>query len=100
MSTLHLISLTKCNELTLIIAASDACSEYSTELNAARIKVHQAQEDIVTEMKESASVGLLRVTKDANAYKKVLKGLIVQVNGLTGCKFLSLSSLRSHRYII
>lgn len=52
--------------------------EYSTELNAARIKVLQAQDDIVTEMKESAGVGLLRVTKDANAYKKVLKGLIVQ----------------------
>lgn len=49
----------------------------------------QAQDDIVTEMKESAGVGLLRVTKDANAYKKVLKGLIVQVNRLTGCKFLS-----------
>ncbi|XP_066363540.1 V-type proton ATPase subunit E-like [Miscanthus floridulus] len=52
--------------------------EYSTELNAARIKLLQAQDDVVTGMKESAGDALLRVTKDANAYKRVLKGLIVQ----------------------
>jgi hypothetical protein len=55
-----------------------ACSEYSTELNAARIKLLRAQDDVVTGMKESAGDALLRVTKDANAYKRVLKGLIVQ----------------------
>ncbi|XP_066381392.1 V-type proton ATPase subunit E-like isoform X2 [Miscanthus floridulus] len=52
--------------------------EYSTELNAARIKLLQAQDDVVTGVKESAGDALLRVTKDANAYKRVLKGLIVQ----------------------
>ncbi|KAJ1263412.1 hypothetical protein BS78_09G182600 [Paspalum vaginatum] len=52
--------------------------EYSTELNAARIKLLQAQDGVVTGMKESAGDALLRVTKDANAYKRVLKGLIVQ----------------------
>ncbi|WVZ98972.1 hypothetical protein U9M48_044339 [Paspalum notatum var. saurae] len=52
--------------------------EYSTELNAARIKLLQAQDDVVTGMRESAGDALLRVTKDANAYKRVLKGLIVQ----------------------
>jgi len=57
----------------------NACSEYSTQLNAARIKLLQAQDDVVTGMKESAGDALLRVTKDANAYKRVLKGLIVQV---------------------
>jgi V-type H+-transporting ATPase subunit E len=53
-------------------------SEYSTELNAARIKVLQAQDDIVSEMKESACKALLRVTKDTNVYRKILKSLIVQ----------------------
>ncbi|KAK3138459.1 hypothetical protein QOZ80_5AG0369190 [Eleusine coracana subsp. coracana] len=52
--------------------------EYSTELNAARIEVLQAQDGVVTRMKESAGEALLRVTKDANSYKKVLKSLIVQ----------------------
>ncbi|GJM88898.1 hypothetical protein PR202_ga05476 [Eleusine coracana subsp. coracana] len=53
--------------------------EYSTELNAARIEVLQAQDGVVTRMKESAGEALLRVTKDANSYKKVLKSLIVQL---------------------
>ncbi|KAL5230681.1 hypothetical protein ABZP36_029457 [Zizania latifolia] len=53
--------------------------EYSTQLNAARIKVLQAQDVVVVEMKEDAgNKALLRVTKDANAYRKVLRGLIVQ----------------------
>ncbi|KAF6985200.1 hypothetical protein CFC21_003097 [Triticum aestivum] len=52
--------------------------EYSMELNAARIKVLQAQEDVVGEMKENASKTLVRVTKDTNVYRKILKGLIVQ----------------------
>ncbi|CAN6332630.1 unnamed protein product [Urochloa humidicola] len=51
--------------------------EYSTQLNAARIKLLQAQDDVVTGMRESAGDALLRVTKDANTYKRILKGLIV-----------------------
>jgi V-type H+-transporting ATPase subunit E len=52
------------------------------ELNAARIKVLQAQEDIVSEMRENTCKTLLRVTKDTNVYRKILKGLIVQVRSV------------------
>ncbi|KAA8517620.1 hypothetical protein F0562_015094 [Nyssa sinensis] len=52
--------------------------EYSMQLNASRIKVLQAQDDVVNAMKDSASRGLLNVADDKNAYKKLLKGLIVQ----------------------
>ncbi|KAG2626782.1 V-type proton ATPase subunit E-like [Panicum virgatum] len=52
--------------------------EYSTELNAARIKLLQAQDDVVAGMRENAGEALVRVTKDANTYKRILKGLIVQ----------------------
>ncbi|KAM0924930.1 hypothetical protein ACQ4PT_004806 [Festuca glaucescens] len=53
-------------------------SEYSMELNAARIKVLQAQDDVVSEMRENTCRALLRVTKDTNVYRKILKSLIVQ----------------------
>lgn len=49
------------------------------QLNASRIKVLQAQDDLVNSMKEAASKELLRVSNDSKAYKKLLKGLIVQV---------------------
>lgn len=49
------------------------------QLNASRIKFLQAQDDVVNAMKESASKELLRVSEDKNAYKRLLKGLIVQV---------------------
>lgn len=52
--------------------------EYSMQLNASRIKVLQAQDDLVTSMKDSASKELLRVSQDAKAYRKLLKDLIVQ----------------------
>ncbi|XP_057513640.1 V-type proton ATPase subunit E-like [Actinidia eriantha] len=52
--------------------------EYSMQLNASRIKVLQAQDDLVNTMKDSASKELLLVAKDKKAYKKLLKGLIVQ----------------------
>ncbi|CAK9163097.1 unnamed protein product, partial [Ilex paraguariensis] len=52
--------------------------EYSMQLNASRIKVLQAQDDVVTAMKDSASKGLLRVSDDRSAYKELLQGLIVQ----------------------
>jgi V-type H+-transporting ATPase subunit E len=50
------------------------------QLNASRIKVLQAQDDVVNSMKESAGKELLRVSDDTNAYKKLLTALIVQVN--------------------
>lgn len=49
------------------------------QLNASRIKVLQAQDDVVNSMKESASKELLNVSRDHHVYKKLLKDLIVQV---------------------
>ncbi|KAL1804583.1 hypothetical protein DCAR_0830371 [Daucus carota subsp. sativus] len=52
--------------------------DYSTQLNASRIKVLQAQDDIVTALKDATTKELLRVSQDNNLYKKLLKGLILQ----------------------
>uniref|UniRef100_A0A7N0V963 V-type proton ATPase subunit E n=1 Tax=Kalanchoe fedtschenkoi TaxID=63787 RepID=A0A7N0V963_KALFE len=52
--------------------------EYSMQLNASRIKVLQAQDDLVNAMKDEASEGLLRVSENERPYKKLLNGLIVQ----------------------
>ncbi|XP_073144636.1 V-type proton ATPase subunit E-like [Henckelia pumila] len=52
--------------------------EYSMQLNASRIKVLQAQDDLVNSMKESASKELLNVSSDQNSYRNLLKDLIVQ----------------------
>ncbi|CAI0408566.1 unnamed protein product [Linum tenue] len=53
-------------------------SEYSMQLNASRIKVLQAQDDVVNSMKESAAKDLLNVSGDDYKYKKLLQDLIVQ----------------------
>lgn len=52
--------------------------DYSMQLNASRIKVLQAQDDLVTDMLESASKELLCISRDHPTYKKLLKTLIVQ----------------------
>ncbi|CAK7343496.1 unnamed protein product [Dovyalis caffra] len=52
--------------------------EYSMQLNASRIKVLQAQDDIVNSIKESASKQLLRFSNNKKEYRKLLKNLIVQ----------------------
>ncbi|CAN1189581.1 V-type proton ATPase subunit E [Linum perenne] len=52
--------------------------EYSMQLNASRIKVLQAQDDVVNSMKEVAAKDILNVSRDHNGYKKLLKDLIVQ----------------------
>ncbi|CAA3010249.1 V-type proton ATPase subunit E-like [Olea europaea var. sylvestris] len=52
--------------------------EYSMQLNASRIKVLQAQDDLVNSMKEAGSKELLNVSQNGNSYKKLLKDLIVQ----------------------
>ena len=57
-----------------------ALSEYSMQLNASRIKVLQAQDDLVKEMKEATEKALLQVSHDHHAYKQLLKELIVQVS--------------------
>ncbi|XP_059662247.1 V-type proton ATPase subunit E-like [Cornus florida] len=65
--------------------------EYSMQLNASRIKVLQAQDDLVSSMKEASSKELLNVSlghhgltellhigHDHHMYKHLLNGLIVQ----------------------
>jgi V-type H+-transporting ATPase subunit E len=52
--------------------------DYSMQLNASRIKVLQAQDDIVNAMKDQAAKDLLNVSRDEYAYKQLLKDLIVQ----------------------
>ncbi|KAL2939123.1 V-type proton ATPase subunit E [Bienertia sinuspersici] len=52
--------------------------EYSMQLNASRIKVLQAQDDLVNSMREEASKELVRVSGQHHHYKKLLKELIVQ----------------------
>ncbi|XP_054812768.1 V-type proton ATPase subunit E-like isoform X1 [Prosopis cineraria] len=52
--------------------------EYSMQLNASRIKVLQAQDDVVCSMKEAASKELLNVSRDHHVYRNLLKDLIVQ----------------------
>lgn len=50
------------------------------QLNASRIKVLQAQDDLVNSMKEAAAKELLNVSHDHHVYKHLLKELIVQVS--------------------
>lgn len=52
--------------------------EYSMQLNNSRLKVLQAQDDLVNSMKEAASKELLNVSNDHHGYKKLLHGLIIQ----------------------
>ena len=52
--------------------------EYSMQLNASRIKVLQAQDEVVSSMKDAAKKGLLRISNDKKAYKKLMKELILQ----------------------
>ncbi|WOL17088.1 V-type proton ATPase subunit E-like [Canna indica] len=52
--------------------------EYSMQLNASRIKVLQAQDDLVCSIKEAAAKDLLVISNNQQAYKKLLKNLIVQ----------------------
>lgn len=49
------------------------------QLNASRLKVLQAQDDLVNSMKDTAAKELLRVAEDKKAYGRLLKDLIVQV---------------------
>lgn len=49
------------------------------QLNASRIKVLQAQDDLVISMKEAAAKELLLVSKMQHSYEKLLQDLIVQV---------------------
>jgi len=50
------------------------------QLNASRLKVLQAQDDVVNKMKESAAKELLNVSRDHHVYKNLLKDLVIQVS--------------------
>ncbi|KAL1293375.1 hypothetical protein HN51_054012 [Arachis hypogaea] len=52
--------------------------EYSMQLNASRIKVLQAQDEVVGSMKEAAAKELLNVNHHHHVYRNLLKELIVQ----------------------
>ncbi|OIW11105.1 hypothetical protein TanjilG_22912 [Lupinus angustifolius] len=52
--------------------------EYSMQLNASRIKVLQAQDDVVNNMKDAAAKELLNVSGDHHVYRNILKDLILQ----------------------
>ncbi|EPS70861.1 hypothetical protein M569_03897, partial [Genlisea aurea] len=52
--------------------------EYSMQLNASRLKVLQAQDDLVNAMKDSASKELLNVSSNHESYTLLLKDLVVQ----------------------
>lgn len=56
------------------------------QLNASRIKVLQAQDDLVNSMKDAASKELLNVSRDHKNYKRLLKDLVVQVQTESRCK--------------
>lgn len=55
------------------------------QLNASRIEVLQAQDDLVSSMKEAAAKELLLVSVNQKAYQKLLKELIVQVKIMLKC---------------
>ncbi|KAL2628719.1 hypothetical protein R1flu_013405 [Riccia fluitans] len=52
--------------------------DYSTQLNASRLKVLQAQDDLVRNMKAAAEERLISVSHDHDNYRKLLRALIVQ----------------------
>ncbi|XP_022643203.1 V-type proton ATPase subunit E2-like [Vigna radiata var. radiata] len=52
--------------------------EYSTQLNASRIKVLQAQDDAVNSMKDAARTGLSGLSNDKKVYKKLVRDMIIQ----------------------
>ncbi|CAI9288984.1 unnamed protein product [Lactuca saligna] len=76
----------KANEISLQLVEAERKKiqqdEYSMQLNTSRIKVLQAQDDLVTAMREDASKDVLNVShhhfKHQHNYEALLKALIVQ----------------------
>ncbi|KAI9074277.1 hypothetical protein K1719_043762 [Acacia pycnantha] len=52
--------------------------EYSMQLNASRIKVLEAQDQVVNSIKESARMALSGISGDYKVYRNLMKTLIVQ----------------------
>ncbi len=55
------------------------CRELSKLMNVARLKVLQAQNDLVQGMKDAAERQLVNVSLQPNVYVKLLDALIIQV---------------------
>lgn len=53
-------------------------SEYSTQLNTARLKLLQARDDLVCQSLASAQAQLLQVSTNAASYTQLMSALIVQ----------------------
>lgn len=64
----------------LISLSCILCSEYSKQLNASRLEVLQAQDDLAMSMLEAAGKELLYITRDHHVYKNLLRIFIVQVS--------------------
>jgi hypothetical protein len=67
------------------------------QLNASRIEVLQAQDDLVKSMMESARKELLYLSQDHQSYKKLLRILIVQVSRWI-CIFLANVNMK-HEFV-
>eukprot|EP00249_Psilotum_nudum_P010328 c22477_g1_i1 orf=345-1025(+) len=52
--------------------------EYSMQLNASRLKLLQAQDDVVQKMREAAEKQVVSISNSRHFYQKLLKDLIVQ----------------------
>lgn len=70
------------------------CSEYSMQLNASRIKVLQALDDLITSMKTSAGKELLNVSHNKKTYKKLIQSLIVQVPFMSFTSYLMFNNVK------
>jgi len=55
------------------------------QLNASRLKVLQAQDDLVNDMKEATSKALVNLSDDKKTYRKIIQGLIIQVVHFSWC---------------
>ncbi|ERN04591.1 hypothetical protein AMTR_s00075p00111600 [Amborella trichopoda] len=52
--------------------------EYSMQLNSSRLKILQAQDDLINSMKEAVGKELVHVSHNHHVYRKLMKELIVQ----------------------
>lgn len=55
------------------------CSEYSTQLNAQRLRYLYAQDDLLRRMRDAAERQLATISNQQGPYAKFLEALIIQV---------------------
>lgn len=73
------------------------CSEYSMQLNQSRLKVLQAQDDLVREVKQKVEEHLLEVSSHQDSYAHLLGELILQVRWLLNALLLISAELPAQR---